>query len=256
LIKAAIKGGSVVSHLVSTEMLSNMVRTADSQLDLKGVLIRGMQGRTPSPEPVETMDAAGWKTYLDARCGGPEWLRWYGNNSGNRYNVVVYKRRPDHADATRLIDLGSPPSETAQPAVTSDDSSKPDAQPTPPQVPEPKAASKLARVMSVDYTFDDAIMRAQTDSATALFPSDKVRLGDLAVQLAGIKSGKHDINAKDRNGWTALTAAARFGHTETVKLLISSGARVNAKDLRGETVLMRASKPEIKELLKAHGAKE
>ena len=33
-----------------------------------------------------------------------------------------------------------------------------------------------------------------------------------------------DIESKDGNGWTALTAAARYGHEGVVELLIEKGA--------------------------------
>ena len=145
---------------------------------------------------------------------------------------------------------------------------------------------------SAAYSYDDAIARAREDSAASRYPSEKIGMEDLAVQLAKIRSGTHDINAKDRNGWIALRAAVRFGHTETVKLLISNGADVNAtyglknitalmaavqrghlemvelllskgadvnakEALTGRTVFMMGDQiPEMKELLKRHGAQE
>jgi ankyrin repeat protein len=58
-------------------------------------------------------------------------------------------------------------------------------------------------------------------------------------------------------GQTALIAAAKFGHTETVKVLLSNGANINAKTDSGETALMLAKKyPEIVKLLQQAGAKE
>jgi ankyrin repeat protein len=53
-----------------------------------------------------------------------------------------------------------------------------------------------------------------------------------------------DIDAKDRFGITALTAAAFSGHVETVRLLIENGAEINSKSRFGWTPLIVA---------KAHG---
>ena len=82
-----------------------------------------------------------------------------------------------------------------------------------------------------------------------------------------LNKGKVDINAKNKDGETALMLASseghlemvkllvengadytnalrlasREGHLEIVKLLIENGANINAKDNDGETALMRAS---------------
>lgn len=68
-----------------------------------------------------------------------------------------------------------------------------------------------------------------------------------------------DVNAKDKAvyGGTALMAAANRGHTEIVKLLLSKGADVNAKDEAGGTALMAAAgngNTEIVNLLLSKGA--
>ena len=54
-------------------------------------------------------------------------------------------------------------------------------------------------------------------------------------------------------------AASHEGHIDIVKLLLDKGADVNAKSKDGDTALKAASvkgHTEIVELLKAHGAKE
>ena len=66
-----------------------------------------------------------------------------------------------------------------------------------------------------------------------------------------------DVNAKDKDGMTALIVASRNGHREVVEMLISNGADVNAKDNSDWTALMRASikgQSKIAELLIANGA--
>ncbi|MCK4319689.1 ankyrin repeat domain-containing protein [Candidatus Micrarchaeota archaeon] len=50
-----------------------------------------------------------------------------------------------------------------------------------------------------------------------------------------------DVNAEDKDGWTALMWAAKKGYAETVKLLIEKEADVNAKDSYNTTTLMLAS---------------
>ena len=65
-----------------------------------------------------------------------------------------------------------------------------------------------------------------------------------------------DVNAKGKRGKTSLHRAANKGHKEVVELLISNGADVNAKNDNGMTPLDSAiNYPEIKHLLRKHGAK-
>jgi Ankyrin repeats (3 copies)/Ring finger domain len=46
-----------------------------------------------------------------------------------------------------------------------------------------------------------------------------------------------DVNAKNREGFSALNTATKKGNLEIVKYLISKGANVNAKNLQGWTIL-------------------
>ena len=67
-----------------------------------------------------------------------------------------------------------------------------------------------------------------------------------------------DVNAKDEEGVTALTIAAREGCLEVMEFLIVKGGDVNAKDKKGNTALSLASAEKehgIVQYLKAHGAK-
>ncbi|GMF40233.1 unnamed protein product [Phytophthora fragariaefolia] len=49
------------------------------------------------------------------------------------------------------------------------------------------------------------------------------------------------LNARDRDGWTALTAAAADGRSDILELLLGSGAHVDAPNRWGETALSRAA---------------
>jgi len=69
---------------------------------------------------------------------------------------------------------------------------------------------------------------------------EAARVGDTVKVKQLLKQGA-DVNAKDKDGWTALIEAAAKGHTDTVKALIDAGADVNAKDKYGETALMNAA---------------
>ena len=67
------------------------------------------------------------------------------------------------------------------------------------------------------------------------------------------------VNAKTKNGATALMAAAQNGHNEVVKALLANGADVNAKTKNGVTALMMAilrGHSEIVKMLKDAGAKK
>jgi uncharacterized protein len=84
--------------------------------------------------------------------------------------------------------------------------------------------------------------------------------GDTPAVIKALEDGAN-INARDKNGGTALMAAVNFGQTKIVKLLIEKGADVNAKQIDGGlTALMIASlgeRPnnvEIVEILLAKGA--
>ncbi|QHV14412.1 hypothetical protein C5O10_08730 [Akkermansia muciniphila] len=50
-----------------------------------------------------------------------------------------------------------------------------------------------------------------------------------------------DVNAENKNGWTALMAAVAKSNVDCVKVLLEAGADVNAKDKDEVTILMRAA---------------
>jgi len=83
-----------------------------------------------------------------------------------------------------------------------------------------------------------------------------VRSGDIERVRLLVSAGV-DVNAKDKDGNTALHVAAGNGHAEIVELLIAKGADVNAQGYFGRTPLHRASAADhkkIAELLIASGA--
>jgi ankyrin repeat protein len=66
-----------------------------------------------------------------------------------------------------------------------------------------------------------------------------------------------DPNARDLNGWTALSfAVVSAGRLEIVRILIAAGADVNARDDDGKSILVQAAQhPEVQEVLRQAGAR-
>lgn len=52
-----------------------------------------------------------------------------------------------------------------------------------------------------------------------------------------LDSGKFTPNSKDPNGYTAIHAAASYGHINLLKLLINNGGDINIQDNEGDTPL-------------------
>jgi len=76
-------------------------------------------------------------------------------------------------------------------------------------------------------------------SSCATIPFDAVRSNNVVAVREAISSGAN-VNAKDKNGWTALMQAAYNNSLEVAKLLIKKGADVNARDIQGNTILIVA----------------
>jgi ankyrin repeat protein len=66
---------------------------------------------------------------------------------------------------------------------------------------------------------------------------DNVRTGDRELVEMFLSAGM-DVNAKDKDGCTALMIASEKGDLGTAELLVRKGADVNARDIGGYTVLM------------------
>jgi TonB family protein len=82
-----------------------------------------------------------------------------------------------------------------------------------------------------------------------------VERGDLAGLRARLSSGANP-NASDDSvvkGWTPLMAAAYSGNVDAARLLLDSGAAIDAKTQQGSTALdiaVRGGKPQVSELLR------
>lgn len=57
------------------------------------------------------------------------------------------------------------------------------------------------------------------------------------VVKAHLDSGAYNANSKDPNGYTALHAAASYGHQDLLKLLVERGGDINIQDGEGDTPL-------------------
>ena len=79
---------------------------------------------------------------------------------------------------------------------------------------------------------------------------EKARVGDLdaVIELVG-KGAK--VDEKDIFGDTALILASKNGHVEVVKTLIENGAKVDEKNDRGNTALIWASRNDYVKVIKA-----
>jgi len=92
------------------------------------------------------------------------------------------------------------------------------------------------------------------DGVSALaYASDR---GHMAI-VKKLLANNADVNARSNIGSTALMNAAYMGHVKIVNMLIASGADVNAKSSSGTTALMNAAAHgfvEIVQILLAHDA--
>ena len=111
----------------------------------------------------------------------------------------------------------------------------------------------LARVENMLKAGIDPNTQTSLGNRPLLIAAKKRNPGLLEILLAnGAK-----VDAPDRNGLTALMAAASMGLAQNVRVLISAGANVNARDEKGSTPLIWAAisgHPQVVEILLGHGA--
>ncbi len=65
--------------------------------------------------------------------------------------------------------------------------------------------------------------------------------GGIMDSIKALIAAGADVNAKDKQGVTALMSAAFIGDPDIVKALIAARADINAQDIQGETPLMKAA---------------
>jgi len=78
------------------------------------------------------------------------------------------------------------------------------------------------------------------------------------VRLFLDSSRPPDVNARDTRGQTVLMVAAYYGHNALLSLLLERGADPNLSDARGETALTKALRhrhAEAARLLRGAGAR-
>lgn len=115
-----------------------------------------------------------------------------------------------------------------------------------------KSGDKETVAMAIKEGFN--VNARDRDGYTALLIA--AEKGDPEMADLLIEKGA-DVNAKDKDGYTALMYVAYSGNLEIAKVLIKNGADVKAKDKDGWTALMIArmgKKTDITELLKKSGA--
>ena len=78
--------------------------------------------------------------------------------------------------------------------------------------------------------------------------------GNIAKVQAFIAADPTTVSSGDENGYTAIHAAAAYGHKELVQLLLAAGADIHAQDNDGDTPLHHCDMPEMAAFLISLGA--
>jgi len=115
--------------------------------------------------------------------------------------------------------------------------------------------------------WQEDLPRVENMLKAGIDPNTQTSLGNRPLLIAAKKRNPRLLEilmangakteAPDRNGLTALMAAASMGLAPNVRVLISAGANVNARDEKGSTPLIWAAisgHPQVVEILLAHGA--
>ena len=123
----------------------------------------------------------------------------------------------------------------------------------------------MSRVTAADKALMSFMAVIMTVAVTSVaLCDDQVEIFMNAAYHGKVKEVKQlldrgvNVNARYRDGETALMFAALKGHVNVVKLLIERGANVNIQDIRGNTALSYAKEKghtHVSELLLKHNAK-
>ncbi|MEI8044042.1 MAG: ankyrin repeat domain-containing protein, partial [Verrucomicrobiota bacterium] len=111
-----------------------------------------------------------------------------------------------------------------------------------------KTGDRLRRVVS---SVSSPAARSETTLERAFLPRV---LGGHLQSVKKCLAGGVDPNTKNTDGWSALMCASVAGKTEIVKLLLEHGALVDAKDLKGDTALLKTWDFDVAKVLLDHGA--
>ena len=116
-----------------------------------------------------------------------------------------------------------------------------------------KRASMIIILLVLFISFSSYASNSLDDGLIEAAKDDKIQIVNEMLDKGA------DVNAKDKDGWTALLHATWYGNIDVVNQLIAKGTDVNAKNNDGETALMFAYENgygEIVKLLKTAGALE
>lgn len=115
-------------------------------------------------------------------------------------------------------------------------------------------SDSVSRASALMRLTDKVLAKPQPPDPKLLL--DAAERGD-AAEIKRLLAAGADVNAADKDGGTALDAAAYYGHADCVKILLAAGADVHAVNIDGWTALMAAAnrgKTEVVKLLLAAGA--
>ena len=82
-----------------------------------------------------------------------------------------------------------------------------------------------------------AVDKADSDGDTALLMAVMLRQTHSVRALLSAQHGRSWLDAANKQGWTALSAAAKNGDAECVQLLLKAGADTTLRGWQGKTAL-------------------
>jgi hypothetical protein len=118
------------------------------------------------------------------------------------------------------------------------------------------AAVEVITQIEVNFTLSqDGPPAGQVQAAAGDSLAKVVELGDMPTLRARLAAGANPNETDDAvvKGWTPLMAAADAGNVDAARLLLDSGAALDAKTQQGSTALdiaMRSGKAQVAEFLR------